>query len=119
MKFDDLVNKEFLAFYGVDNNCFRLGIIDTEELLTYEAIEDQDDGYRSYLDSVEIKDPSGLIFFQGPVAIVSIEHTKDSYSDIFEFKDVVDNHIWLRVGTENCDDYYPWFVFEYSAKFPA
>jgi hypothetical protein len=118
MNFDDLVGKKF-SFYGVDNNSFRLGTLDTGELLTYEAIEDPSDGYRSYLASVVIQNSLGLIFFSNPIASVVIEETDKGDFKGFELKDIEDNHVWLRFGTDNCDDYYPYFIFQYSAKAPG
>ena len=44
-------------FYGVDNNCFKL---DNSVL---EAVEDESDGYRSYLATVELADKEGFASF--------------------------------------------------------
>lgn len=118
MKFDDLVDKELLHFYGVDNNNFRLGILETGELLTYEALEDPSDGYRSYLDTVEISKSSGLIFFSQPVATVVIESIDDSSFQGYRLRDLEDDHVWLCFGTDISEDYYPSFVFSYYAKVP-
>jgi len=85
-------------------------------LLTYEAIEDESDGYRSYLGSVETVNCAGLIFFSYPVATIRIEDVNEDSETGYQFRDVEDNHIWLRFGTDNADDYYPYFVFQYSAK---
>lgn len=45
MEFYNLIGKTF-KFYGVDGYCFKLG------KTVWEAIENPDDGYRSYLDSI-------------------------------------------------------------------
>lgn len=82
-------NEEF-DFYGVCNNEFKLN--DT----VYEAVEDPDDGYRSYLGSIEVKNSDG-IFFGMPLArvkAVAVGNHRDL--DGWEFVDVTDGHVWLR-----------------------
>lgn len=111
MNFDDMVGKEF-DFYGVDNNAFKLD--DT----VFEAIENPDDGYRSMLDSVEVKDPTGLIFFSVPVARVKVEKVEDSRMFTSYVLRGLDGHAWLDIGTSDVDDYYPCFVFSYSPRSP-
>ena len=110
MSFDELVGQEF-DFSGVDGHTFKLG--DT----VFEALENEDDGYRSYMDSVEVKDPTGLIFFGRPLARVKLEsiNEKDVFSG-YRLVDIADDHVWLRLGTDNLDDYYPAFIFEYAPK---
>ena len=103
-----------LKFYGVDNNNFKLG------KTVWLAIENESDGYRSYLGSIETvgKSNVNLIFFKRPLATVRVKHFDDYYSRGFELMDVSDGHIWLRVGTSNYDDCYPCFLFEYNPKNP-
>lgn len=109
-------------FYGVDNNNFKLG--DS----VFEAVEDPEDGYRSMLAEVKtITDPAGLIFFQTPIARVRVKqapesHSKHGYSESFEgyqLVDVADGHVWLLLGKDNADDYYPVFTFDYTPKLAA
>jgi hypothetical protein len=109
--FDSLVGKKY-KFYGVDNNQFKLGSV------VFEAIEDEGDGYRSYLNSVIVKDVEKSIFFKRAIADVWLVQEDDGYFDGYKLIDIEDGHIWLRFGTDNSDDYYPWFVFEYSPKAP-
>ena len=106
---DDLQGKKF-GFYGVDNNCFKLG------RKVYEAIENEDDGYRSFLESVEVVADEG-IFFDRPLGYVEVKCSGPrNYFDGYLLVDVKDGHVWLRVGTDKCDDYYPYFVFDYQPK---
>ena len=107
--FEDLVGKTF-GFFGVDCNAFKLGG------LVFEAIEDEDDGYRSYFTSVEVKDPTGLIFFKTEVAEVTVARYLDQDFDGYELVDVRDGHVWLRLGTDSSDQYYPMFTFRYWPK---
>ena len=112
MLLDKLVDKTF-PFYGVDGNTFKLG------KNVYEAIEDPSDGYRSYLDSVVKKDPSGLNFFKRPIATVRVKRVEtDRGLDGYIFIDVADGHEWLHIGTDHNDDYYPSFTFWYRPKPP-
>jgi hypothetical protein len=105
-KFDELVGKEF-DFYGAAENQFRLG--DT----TWLAVEDEDDGYRSYLGSVEIPLATTVLFNQ-PIARVRLEEHDSAYKLV----DTQDEHVWLEFGTDNSDDYYPCFYFSYTPKKP-
>lgn len=107
--FDDVVGQEF-DFFGVDNLHYKLG--DTVWL----AVEDESDGYRSYLGSINKADHSDLIFPDQPFARVTVEKYDTGSDEGFRIVDLVDGHVWLRVGTDNTDDYYPSFVFEYTAK---
>ena len=111
-EFDKMAGK-WHDFYGVDNNRFKIGN------RIFEAIENEEDGYRSCLGSVERKDGEG-IFFPHPVARVKIEAFNDpemDYDGIQGYR-LVDksHHTWLIFGTGNYNDYYPYFVFRYSPK---
>lgn len=119
--FNALIGGEF-DFYGVDNNCFKLDDV------AYEAVEDEADGYRSMLGCVETRDVDGKIFFRTPIARVVLERSEgyeknewggEAPMDLYKLTDLHDGHCWLRFGTENYDDYYPSFIFDYSAKGPA
>lgn len=120
--FERLVGQEF-DFYGVDNTTFKLN--DT----IWNAIEDESDGYRSYLGSVEAEVRPDSIYFDRPLARVMLvwldEYTeKDqsgrydalSYFSGWRLVDVVDGHVWLTVGTDQMHDYYPCFMFTYNPK---
>ena len=104
-----------LPFHGVDNHRFKLGPN------VFEAIEDPDDGYRSYLGSVQATDGEG-IFFATPVDTVKVvEVVNNAWEDQFhgyEARSVADGHVWLRFGTDFYLDYYPGFVFRYTPRAP-
>jgi len=106
---DDLLGKKF-GFYGVDNDCFKLG------RNVYEAIADDSDGYRSYYDSVQVINDDDGIFFKRPLGYVIIEDYDDGQFEGYAFRDVDNEHIWLLVGTDWCDTYYPCFTFTYRPK---
>ncbi len=113
LDFESLVGMEG-DFYGVDTNCFKLDDV------VYEAIEDPDDGYRSYLDCVQICDVAvaSKIFFGLPVARVVVENADEGDFEGYKLTDLHDGHEWLRFGTDRSDGWYPYFVFEYSPKPP-
>lgn len=100
-----------LPFYGVDNLHFKLGD------KVYEVLEDGDDGYRSYLGSVEVRETSGLIFFGKPVdEVVCVKAPTDGDFDGYDIKSLRDGHVWLRFGTDDSLDWYPSFVFRYQPR---
>jgi len=107
MLFEDVVGKTF-KFYGVHDIFFKIG------RHVFEVIEDENDGYRSYLDSVESRKDENLVFLGRSFATVVVEEEYDGYFEGYVLRDTSDNHIWLRFGTNNTDDYYPFFVFEYQ-----
>lgn len=109
------LNGQYVNFYGVDGNCFKLGNV------VFEAIEDENDGYRSMLDAVEVVEKD-CIFSGTPltaVNVLSVEEKSDYNDDYFvpfcgyRFIDN-EGYTWLKIGTSSYDDYYPMFTFEYT-----
>lgn len=108
-----------MRFYGVDNNRFKL------EGFVFEAKEDPDDGYRSYLGSIEINpehQDDKLIFFKKPLAMIEMKWYEQGECphlpsfEGYQFEEYEGSHMWLRIGTDYSDDYYPCFMFEYIPK---
>ena len=99
IEFEQLIGNEAI-FCGIDHNKFRIGD------LTLEAIEDEDDGYRSSLQELRIVDNINILFKE-KVTIIS--------TDIgIALKGV--HGIILEIGTDNEDNYYPYFVFNYTPE---
>ena len=99
-------------FYGVDNHAFCIG--SGSGRMALEAVEDPHDGYRSYFGCFTTAQV-GKVFFGASIARVLFEEAKIS-EEAFEgwcLVDVDTGHVWLKVGTGNTNDYYPYFVFEY------
>jgi hypothetical protein len=92
-------------FYGVWNNCFKLNDV------VFEAIEDPDDGYRSFLDCVKVIKEQTQIFSPLPLCEVTIEENV-FLQDGFNLVEVNSNRPILTVGTDYEDTYYPCFVFD-------
>lgn len=100
-------------FYGAHSNCLKLNS------MVIEALEDPDDGYRSYCGAIILRtDPGG--FFNQPLARVrvcnNILGATDRSNGLWYLHDVEDGHVWLTIGTDNSDGYYPFFVFTYTPK---
>jgi hypothetical protein len=124
-----IVKKHFLAlvgaevdYYGADegDNTFMV------DCVVFKAVEDPDDGYRSYLGTINYTEDHNSIFFRTPIARVRIEtfdkeldhENPEKLGDYhgYRFIDVVDDHVWLEFGTRDYSDYYPYFVFRHRPK---
>jgi hypothetical protein len=129
MLFESLVGHIY-DFYGVDQNCFCIGVGGSR--IAFEAVEDESDGYRSYFDSFKVSE-IGKIFFRTPIAKISLreggcstrrrysgdtdEYSKRELENSFNgwvLEDVETGHIWLTMGTDFGEDYYPCFTFRYE-----
>ena len=125
MELKDLIGEHYLS--GVDlysQKIKRYGYTDTAEVVrfvlddkTYKAIEDPDDGYRSYLGELEITDEKISNNFPAQ-RVIGVMRPNDTYSNnnTIEFIDVITNKLVLAVGTDNFDDYYPVCVFEWNPQ---
>lgn len=119
MDLDTLKGKTVLL-YGADGNAFCLGIDGKRRV--FEAMEDDEDGYRSMLSDVRELDgaeAARLVFSRRALAKVRVETGESRGGWVFDgwmFVDVDDGHRWLVVGTDNADDYYPSFTFTFEPK---
>lgn len=84
--------------------------------VVYMAAEDPDDGYRSNMRDL-IVDESANMKNVFPAIEVLARHRTESNDDgwlqeddILELIDTTTGEIVLTVGTENTDDYYPYFI---------
>ena len=107
-------------YYGSDaaENTFKIDDI------VFKAVEDPDDGYRSYLGSIDYTKDTNSIFFRKPLAKVKIvSFDEDCFDDYHEgckgyrLIDIKDKHVWLEFGTAKYLDYYPMFIFRPRPKF--
>jgi len=103
---------QVVPFFGVDCNQFKLG------RTVYEAIEDESDGYRSYLDSIVVVKSDGIFSSRriADVRVVIDPQDVGTLTVAVALVDADDGHVWLRIGTDYSDDYYPMFRFEYNPK---
>lgn len=117
MEFDELIGKSF-NFYGAAENQFKLN------QMAWKAVEDENDGYRSCLGSVQVALHQQTIFFRTPIARVRLEALQEQREHLgevvgYRLVDTKDGHVWLEFGTDNNDDYYPSFMFNYYPKPPV
>lgn len=121
----------YVDFYGAVSTTnengdgeFRIGVHD--RLITFLVKCDPCDGYRSSMDGVyHPPADDDTIFFATPIASVRLVKGRapeppDTYhtgseNDLYHIADR-DGHVWLSWGTDDTDDYYPSFVFDYSPK---
>lgn len=111
-----------LEYYGADDASHEFKL----DGIVFKVLEDPQDGYRSMLGVIEYGKQSDSIFFRKPLARVRIATYEDrtnndhySQSDQgYQLVDVDDGHVWLEFGTDNTDDYYPYFVFRHMPKEP-
>lgn len=128
MELEDLVGKHTL--YGVDlfNKAVR-GWCDVDEDAqhclfklgdqSYVVVEDPSDGYRSCMREIQrcFGDPTNL--FPGEEVLARMDTHDDEWNqenDTLELVSVVTRKVVLRVGTDNCDDYYPYFVANFMPE---
>lgn len=100
IKFEDLVGKSGILC-AVDGFKFRIGD------LTFEAIENPEDGYRSSLQEFKLVENIRPTFRES----VMIKMSGDHFYLINELEKAV-----LTIGTDYADDYYPCFCFNWQPR---
>lgn len=82
--------------------------------ITYKAIEDPDDGYRSHCKDLEITDEKIRNTFEPQKVIGKMKEGNEwGRCDIIEFYDALNCSLVLAIGTDNTDDYYPYCVMNW------
>lgn len=108
MDFKETYGKTF-KFYGVYDTLFKIGPY------VFEAIEDEEDGYRSHLKCIQHTTDENLVFLGRSFARVKVvDITDGDRFDGFALVDVDTGHQWLEVGTNWVDEWYPCFIFRYE-----
>ncbi len=108
INFENLVGTKANLYYHNKFNEFQLG------RMIFKVLEDEDDGYRSSLDSVNIVTTSAPL--RQKLAEIEIKYLHTNDSDLYQLIDTEDGHKWLEFGTNNTDDYYPCFIFNSYPK---
>lgn len=106
--FSKLVGQKATLYYHCGVNQFQLGSV------IFEVLEDESDGYRSYLGSVQIVTRSA-VKKQGDI-LGEVIISEDG--DFYYLNDCKTNHIWIRFGTDNSDEWYPSFIFDFMPYNP-
>ena len=129
MEFKDIVGKHLFdavdmfdtqielyegAEYFEDANACRFRL----DGIVYEAVEDPDDGYRSMMRDFKIVENAKMknVFPAVEVLVKHREYGDRCNADILDIIDIKTSKTILSVGTDNTDDYYPWFVCEYHPE---
>lgn len=119
--FDAIVDDgKFHPFRCLGNNKFILNYN------VYEAVEDPSDGYRSCLGAINRTfdeerhrwDDDAYVTVTLVTEHHKTEHDSEYQWEVYKLTDK-DGHVWLIFGTDNIDDYYPGFIFDYRPKPPA
>lgn len=125
MNLSDLVGEHILSgieigtmemeIYGCTAICnFIKFAIDGVTLL---AMEDPDDGYRSYMrDLVIVEEPCKIKLPDIRVCCTMCPDGELYKNEVLSFVDVLSGKEILAVGTENTDDYYPYCVLEWTPE---
>ena len=77
--------------------------------ITYTAIEDPDDGYRSSLEAVFITGKADTINEFQPIEVLVVDPHIDYY-DVIKLYDINNGRLILEIGTCKNDCYYPYFI---------
>ena len=109
--FNFLLGTKANLYYLNELNRFQLGTV------VFEALEDENDGYRTLLDKVQIVEENAPTIHRLAEVVIRDALNKE-YQDItgWSLVDTNDGHVWLTFGTDHLDDYYPAFRFEYYPK---
>jgi hypothetical protein len=106
----ELGTREVDGFWKKTNsNYIKFTLDDT----TYLAVEDEADGYRSYMRELEIVDEKCKIKIPNIQVVCKMRKERYEDCDILEFIDLMNGEMILAIGTGNTNDYYPYCCFEY------
>lgn len=82
--------------------------------VTYEAVEDPADGYRSFLGRINESDVMPNNTFPGVLVVCHMEQSH--YNEILCAVDAHNGKIVLRIGTDYSDGFYPRCILEYNPE---
>jgi hypothetical protein len=126
MELKDLVGKHILSGVDMNNESIKQWGNYFEDCqvinfvldgITYTAIEDPDDGYRSTMRKIVTSDKVVSNIFAGQEVLAKMrENDRYQENDILDLVDVVTGKIVLSVGTGNTNDYYPYWVAEFTPE---
>jgi predicted NAD-dependent protein-ADP-ribosyltransferase YbiA (DUF1768 family) len=84
--------------------------------VTYQAVEDPSDGYRSSLREIFICDTEPANRFPAQRVKATWKEPGSYDNDTVEFRSVASDLIVMEVGTDHVNDYYPCFVSNFEPK---
>ena len=98
--------------FGFEEEC-GVGIFVLDGV-SYAAIEDPDDGYRSFLSGIALTTERPRCEF--PPVEVFCHMDESTLNEILFVRSAKTGNVILKVGTENTGDYYPCYIFELSPE---
>ncbi len=125
MELNDLVGKHVLS--GVDmvtkpnndnfwnDSCEVINFV--LDSVTYTAVEDPEDGYRSCMRDIYVSETEVVNNFPSQ-EVVGVMRQPSVYNkhDVIDFIDTTTGKIVLSVGTTDIDDYYPGWVAVFTPE---
>lgn len=86
--------------------------------IVYSAVEDPEDGYRSAMQELVVNENDHMTNTFDPIEVLCryVERREYGTSDILELVDTITGKIVLSVGTDNTDDYYPFYVASFHPE---
>ena len=113
----DLVGEHKLSGVDYSNGCDdgAMSVLFCLDGVTYEAVEDPADGYRSYMNELVVSEKRCNNTFP-PQPVVCEWTDSESYwgdDDILYIKDSKNKMTVLKIGTCNSTDWYPWCEMQY------
>lgn len=125
MELKDLVGSHILSgiemgtirrnAYGYFEQCEFIKF--TLDGVTYKAVENPDDGYRSYMDELETEDePCKIKLPNIEVCCHMMGDCLYEKNDVLVFVDSKSGKEILKIGTQNTNDYYPYCILEYTPE---
>lgn len=126
MGFEELVGKHRMSGIEEGRTEHMLSIYGIEEVnyvkftldgITYRALEDPDDGFRSYCQNLETVEEECKIKLPDIEVVCECSAKYGDYeADMIIIKDAENGLPILELGTANTDDYYPFCVMEWMPK---
>jgi hypothetical protein len=87
--------------------------------VVYTAVEDPDDGYRSSMSRLFVSPNDEMRNVFPPTRVLARKKDGGEYggvNDTLQMIDLATGKVVLEVGTDNTDDYYPWFVAYFEPR---
>lgn len=103
---DRLVKVEGGRVRGIEKDVLNF----TLDGITYSAVEDPDDGWRSMMESLIVSNAELINTFP------ECEVVGNMNDDVLELRDVKTKKIVISVGTDNLEDWYPCFVANFNPE---
>lgn len=121
MQLEDLIGLHHLSGVDFSSETAYDGVANVINFVldgvTYSAIEDPNDGYRSAMQELKVSDFVVTNVFT-PVQVMCVKRIgryRDDY-DILDCYDTKNGKLILSVGTDHSDSYYPSFISDFSPE---